>query len=193
MDHVFDLRCLIRMGTVLAVDDTGGAQLATVETDDGVVHRDVEIHQLFGHASNAPLDGAVALVFAVGGDPGHLVALPVANPSARFGNQAAGEAAVYGSDGSRVHVRQGGTVDAHAANLHIVSAPTVVIQGLNGADSQVLITGNLVVTKDISDQNGAHGTVKTLRNDYNAHTHQVPNVQGGGATVTTQLPTPQDP
>ena len=144
-------------------------------------------------AGNPPLDGALALVFAVGGDPGDLVALPLANPSARFGSQAAGEAATYGSDGSRVHVRQGGTVETHAAQQDIISAPTVVIQGLDGADTQVLIRGELVVTKDISDWNGAHGAVKTLRDDYNAHTHQVPEVQAGGSTVTTTTPTPQDP
>lgn len=41
----------------------------------------------------------------------------------------------------------------------------------------VKVTGNLVVTGDISDQNGGHGTMGGLRSAYDAHTHAVP--QGG--------------
>jgi phage gp45-like len=50
------------------------------------------------------------------------------------------------------------------------------------AAPQVNITGNLVVSGDISDQNGAHGTVAALRNSYDTHAHSVP--EGG----TTGLP-----
>jgi phage baseplate assembly protein gpV len=46
----------------------------------------------------------------------------------------------------------------------------------------VNITGNLVVTGDISDQNGAHSTLAALRDAYDSHTHLDP--QGG----TTDLP-----
>jgi phage baseplate assembly protein gpV len=41
----------------------------------------------------------------------------------------------------------------------------------------VNITGNLVVTGNISDQNGAHNTLAALRSAYDAHTHADP--QGG--------------
>jgi phage baseplate assembly protein gpV len=43
--------------------------------------------------------------------------------------------------------------------------------------SQVTITGNLIVTGDISDRNASHGTVASLRNAHDAHTH--PDPQGG--------------
>jgi len=43
--------------------------------------------------------------------------------------------------------------------------------------SVVNILGNLVVTGDISDQNGAHGTVANLRAAHDNHTHSDP--QGG--------------
>jgi len=45
----------------------------------------------------------------------------------------------------------------------------------------VNVAGNLVVSGDISDHAGAHGTVNNLRNVYDSHTHSVP--QGG---LTTQ-------
>jgi phage baseplate assembly protein gpV len=41
----------------------------------------------------------------------------------------------------------------------------------------VNVTGNLVVTGDISDQNGQHGTVAALRNAHDTHVHADP--QGG--------------
>lgn len=43
--------------------------------------------------------------------------------------------------------------------------------------STVNITGSLVVSGDVSDQNGAHGTLAALRNAYDRHTHADP--QGG--------------
>jgi len=41
----------------------------------------------------------------------------------------------------------------------------------------VEITGNLVVSGDVSDRNGANGTLESLRAAYDGHTHGVP--QGG--------------
>jgi phage baseplate assembly protein gpV len=41
----------------------------------------------------------------------------------------------------------------------------------------VNVTGNLVVTGDISDQNGAHGTLAALRDAHDEHVHADP--QGG--------------
>jgi len=43
----------------------------------------------------------------------------------------------------------------------------------------VNVTGDLVVSGDISDQNGAHGTVAALRNAHDTHTH--PDPQGGAS------------
>jgi len=193
MDQAFDLRNLIRMGIVQAVDDSGQAQSALVQTNDGATHAAVEVQQGFGFASRPPGDGALAIVLAIGGDPGQLVVLPLANPSSRFGDLLPGEAVLYGSDGTRVHIRQGGTVEVHAATQVIVNAPSVVVQGLTGAaDAKVTVRGDLVVTGDISDRNGDHGTVANLRDDYNVHTHVVPDVQSGSSSPETTTPTPQD-
>ncbi len=41
----------------------------------------------------------------------------------------------------------------------------------------VNVTGNLVVSGDISDRGGAHGTMAALRNAHDEHTHADP--QGG--------------
>jgi phage baseplate assembly protein V len=41
----------------------------------------------------------------------------------------------------------------------------------------VNVAGNLMVSGDISDQNGSHGTLAALRNAHDGHTH--PDAQGG--------------
>lgn len=45
----------------------------------------------------------------------------------------------------------------------------------------VTMDNNLVVVKDISDNNGTYGTVQKVRTTYNAHTHPE-NGDGGGTT-----------
>lgn len=51
----------------------------------------------------------------------------------------------------------------------------------------MIITGNLTTTGSITDQNGLHGTLQHVRDNYNSHTH--PGVQTGlGSTGTTSLP-----
>lgn len=51
--------------------------------------------------------------------------------------------------------------------------------------SLVNIEGSLVVSGDISDQNGAHGTVAALRQAYDQHVHTVP--QGGNTGLTSEV------
>ncbi len=101
------LRNAAAYAVVTRIDDTGGAQMVDVITGTNVRRANVEVMQPFGFGANAPADGAVTKVVALGGDPSNLVALPPSNPSARFGDLAPGEAVLYGADGSRVHVRAG--------------------------------------------------------------------------------------
>jgi phage baseplate assembly protein gpV len=48
----------------------------------------------------------------------------------------------------------------------------------------VNVSGNLVVSGDISDQGGAHGTLVALRSAYDAHTHADP--QGGSTGLPSE-------
>lgn len=172
---VHDMRAAIRLGVVLSVEDGGQAQTVTVQAHDGSIRRGVEVMQPFGFAAAAPAAGAICVLLAIGGDPSHLVALPIAAPGARFGDQAPGEATIYGIDGSRVAIRAGGGVEIWAATEVTIHAPLVRIKG------------DLVVEGDISDRNGAHGTFGDLRTAYDVHTH--PGVQpGGGNSGTTDHP-----
>jgi phage gp45-like len=147
-EHVFDLRGVIGRGIVQATNDSGQAQTVDVQMYDGVIRTGIEVHQPFGLASRAPLDGAVVILFEVEADPGHIVALPSANFSVRFGNLADGETVLYGADGSRVEIRAGGVVKVLAANSIEIAAPMVTITAAN--NGTVVVGEDLTVTGTLS-------------------------------------------
>lgn len=109
MDHLFmAVRGLFVRAVVRAIDDAGAEQMLSVESHFGRVRSRVPVHQAFGFASHAPLDGAVTPVVAVGGDHADLMALPPANPSkARFGKLGEGDSVLYDACGQRVYVQNG--------------------------------------------------------------------------------------
>ena len=77
----------------------------------------------------------------------------------------AGELWLQHQSGSFFKLREDGTI--------ILQAP------------QVNITGNLVVSGDIIDLNGAHGTMASLRQAYDEHVHTVP--QGGSTGLPSDI------
>ncbi len=155
---VMQLRGLLARALIRSSSDTGPVQTLTVQTHEGVVRSGVEVLQPYGFASHPPA-GGLTVVLAIGGDQGDMVALPVAAPGSRFGALAAGEAAIYDAAGNRVVVRAGGIVEIHAASQVLIKAPTVRIEG------------DLEVTGDVAD---ATGTMQTMRDQFNVHTHGGP-------------------
>lgn len=166
---VGNLRSLVSYALVDAIDDTGGAQMATLRTGTGVSRAEVEVMQPFGFSSVPPADGATTVVLAIGGDPGNLAALMVANPSTRFGGLQAGEAVLYAADGSRVHIRQGGVIEVWGKSV-TVNATTAIINAPGGVtiNGNVQINGGLTATGDVAD---GHGSLDRLRGHYDAHQH----------------------
>ena len=161
MEHAMALRGTIARGTVTRVDDAGAVQRVDVETADGVLRTGVEVASIYGLASHA-VDGAMVLLFAVGGDQGDLVALPAATPGSRLAGLAAGEIGLSDHAGNLVVIRAGGIVEIRAATKLRVVAPRIEIVG------DVQITGDLAVSGDVSDLNGA---MQEMRDTYNGHRH----------------------
>lgn len=118
----YQLRGLITRATVGTIDDTGQMQTVDVSGRAGAALTGVEVVQPFGFSS-VPEDGAMVIVLAVGGDQGDPVALPVSAPGARMGKLAAGEAVMYGRDGSRVHIKADGTIDVLSSKAVHVAIP----------------------------------------------------------------------
>ncbi|MCX5497332.1 phage baseplate assembly protein [Kaistia dalseonensis] len=107
------IRALISRAVVRSTDDQGESQTAKLTMAAGVDRTDVEVMQPFGFASRAPAGGA-AVVLAIGGDTGDLVLLPISMPGQRLGKLGDGEAAMYALDGTRVHVKADGSIEAFA-------------------------------------------------------------------------------
>ena len=169
-DDVYNMRGTIVLGEVLSVDDTGPAQTLTVRTHDGIVRSGIRVMQPDGHAGVTAGDGAEVLMFAVGGDPAHFVALPPSNPAARFGHAAAGEQVIYAPDGTRVAVRSGGRIEIwggssvtiHTAGMTVTAPSGVTIVG------PLHVTGPVTRDADVSDRSGS---LNRLRTNYDAHRH----------------------
>ena len=161
---IMTLRGGIARGAVASTADDGQAQTVDVETHEGVLRAGVEVMQVFGLASRPPAgDGAMALLLAIGGDQGDMVALPLGCPSVRFGKLANGDSVLYDAAGQRVHLRDGVIVEIVAVTKLRLVAPTVEIV----ADA-VTITGDLAVAGQVSD---AAGSMQEMRDRYNSHDH----------------------
>lgn len=63
--------------------------------------------------------------------------------------------------------------------IKLLNDGTIALQA-----AQVNVTGNLVVSGDISDVNGAHGTLAALRGAHDQHVHVVP--QGGNTGLPSE-------
>lgn len=166
MTDAMSLRGMVARGVVRALADDGQAQTVDVETHDGAVRAGVEVLLPYGFASRAPAGpGAVVLLLAVGGDPADLVALPVAVPSVRFGGQQPGEVAIGDDGNNRVQIRAGGVIELRGATRIVCQ---VGATRLEVTAAGVAITGDLVVTGQVSD--GA-GSMAEMRAKYNGHGH----------------------
>ncbi len=100
----------IARAVAAVVDDTGAVQTVDVATHDDVARSQVEVHQPYGLASLPP-DTPLTIVLAVGGDQGHLIALPLASSGYRFGKLAGGEVVLYDAGANRLHLKAGGNID----------------------------------------------------------------------------------
>lgn len=114
-----------------------------------------------------PTPGQQVLVVAQEGDTEHGVILGTAFSQASAPPQApAGEWWLVHQKGSYLKLLNDGSIVASATGFSLAG--------------DVAVTGNLKVSGDISDANGAHGTLASLRNAYDQHTHQ----QSGGGTTS---------
>lgn len=166
------LRGMVRIAVMKNVDDDGEMQTASVEVAEGVWRDKVEVMQPYGIGSHIPVDGAVAMVFAIGGDQGDLRAVPIANPAKRMGKLAEGEIGMYNEHGDKAVLTAGGNLDINTgAQVNITTAKSASIT----AEESVSITaktcnvdGNIKCTGEVEDHTG---TMQKMRDQYNDHGH----------------------
>lgn len=138
-------------GELVAVDDTTGIQSVQVLGLDREL-LDVQRLQGFGYSSVPPVGTEVLVLFINGRAHGYVVADD--DPASRVKGLNPGDSVAYSVSGARAICRATGAIELTPA----LSQP-------------VLITGNLVVTGNVSDVNGS---MQEMRGFYNAHTHGGP-------------------
>jgi hypothetical protein len=71
-------------------------------------------------------------------------------------------------------------------NISCSSANITAPDGVNVTTPTMHVTGNITAGGDITDNNGTQSaSLKTLRDNYDEHKHQVQNVQSGSSTITS--------
>lgn len=71
-------------------------------------------------------------------------------------------------------------------NINCSSANITAPDGVNVTTPTMHVTGNITAGGDITDNNGTQSaSLKTLRDNYDQHKHQVTGVQTGSSTVTS--------
>ncbi|WP_312766088.1 phage baseplate protein [Enterobacter soli] len=71
-------------------------------------------------------------------------------------------------------------------NITCSSANITAPDGVNVTTPTMHVTGNITAGGDITDNNGTQSaSLKTLRDNYDEHKHQVQNVQSGSSTITS--------
>lgn len=170
-------------------DEGGPVQRVQLRHSALEVHDRVTRLQDYGLASVPPA-GTDMLVLFMGGDRGASVAFGAGSQAHRPRDLLPGDACLHDSRGHRVVVNSGGIVlDAAGHDVSVVNAGTVTI---NAATKIRMVTPRLEVTGEIIDRCDTDGiTMEAARNVYNNHHHPVVGVQGGGSTVTSNIPNEQ--
>lgn len=176
-DAMADRTGSLRCGIVQSVDPSTYCARVTIQPE-GVLTGWLPIASQWSGSGwgliAPPSPGQQVIILAQEGQAEHgiilggLFSLQAAPPPAPVG-----ELWITHSSGSMLKLHNDGSIEGRAT-----------VWNLSGV---INLSGNLIVSGDISDQGGGHGTIATLRQIYDAHVH--PNVQSG--PDRTGLPDPQ--
>ncbi|HQT26280.1 MAG TPA: hypothetical protein PLK99_06745, partial [Burkholderiales bacterium] len=131
----------------------------------------------YGAVFGPQIGDSVRLDFVDGSYQAALVGGRFFNNSARPPVVQAGQGAIIDKAGSYVKLNGDGTITLGAPTGITSTTPLLKQIGNLEVDGDVTVTQNIVATLDISDQNGAKGTMQHIRDNYDVHTH--PDAQGG--------------
>ncbi len=179
------VKMLLGIGRVTSMSDGGVTQTIQYQTPLEVRDNTVRMAE-FGFSSGLPAGTDVILGF-LGGDRSNAVIIASNHQGYRHTGLNPGEAVIYSQWGQYVKLTQAGIiVEANGQSVTVNNATNVTI---NASDGIVMNTPSLRVSGDIIDNAGSNSTtMKTLRDTYNEHNHQVENIQPGSSTIISQPP-----
>ncbi|CQH16507.1 phage baseplate assembly protein domain-containing protein [Yersinia mollaretii] len=179
------IKMLLGIGRVSASDDSDGVQTVQYQTPLEV-HSNTPRLAEFGFSSGLPAGSDVVIGF-LGGDRSSGLIIASNHPAYRHTGLKAGETVIYSQWGQFIKLTENGVIiEAHHQPVIINNATEVTV---NASVKVRLNTPLLEVSGDIIDNAGSNSaTLKTLRDAYNSHNHQLKNVQSGSATLTSETP-----
>jgi len=168
----------LAQGLVKVVNDSAGIQIMQVKFNPLQTIDNLPRCAEYGFTSNPPEDSDAVVAFA-GGDRSNGVVIATGNAKYRMKQLATGEVAIHDNIGQSVYLTASGIVINGGGNpMIITNTPEIT------ADTPML-----KCTGDILDNcNTNTRTVAGMRQVANGHTHDVPNVQSGGTTRTSNPP-----
>ncbi|CNE11581.1 phage baseplate assembly protein domain-containing protein [Yersinia similis] len=179
------IKMLLGIGRVTAFDDSNEVQTVQYQTPLEI-HSDTPRLAEFGFSSGLPAGSDVVIGF-LGGDRSSGMIIASHHPAYRHVGLNAGETVIYSQWGQFIKLTESGVViEASNQPVTVSNATEVTVNAsvkvrLNTPLLEV--SGNII---DNADSNSA--TLKTLRDAYNSHNHQLKNVQSGSATLTSETP-----
>ncbi|HHH2169963.1 TPA: phage baseplate assembly protein [Yersinia enterocolitica] len=178
------IKMILGIGRVTASSDSGSVQTVQYQTPLEV-RSDTPRLAEFGFSSGLPAGTDVVIGF-LGGDKSSAVIIGSNHQSFRHVGLNSGETVIYSQWGQYVKLTEAGIIIE--ANDQPVTVNNTTEVTINAAEKVRLNTPLLEVSGDIVDNAGSNNTtLKTLREAYNAHNHQLKNVQGGSATLTSEV------
>ncbi|CNI67439.1 phage baseplate assembly protein domain-containing protein [Yersinia pekkanenii] len=178
------IKMMLGIGRITGSNDDGSVQTVQYQTPLEV-RSDTPRLAEFGFSSGLPTGTDVVIGF-VGGDRSSAVIIGSNNQSYRHTGLNSGETVIYSQWGQYVKLTESGIIiEANGQPVTVNNASEVTV---NASVKVRLNTPLLEVSGDIVDNAGSNSTtLKTLREAYNGHNHQLKNVQGGSATLTSEV------
>lgn len=160
---------LVSRGVVKLVNSSIKMQSLQVTLLSGEVLDDIEHWEQYGFTAH-PKKGAEALAVSLGGNRNHSIVISVANREYRLQGLDEGEVALYTDEGDSIILKRGNNIEINAGTQVTVNSPSLHCSGDINCDGDI---------------NDSAGSMQTMRDTYNAHTHADP--QGGNVSPTTDL------
>ncbi len=178
------IKMILGIGRVTASNDGGTVQTVQYQTPLEVRDDTPRLAE-FGFSSGLPANTDVVIGF-LGGDRSSAVIIGSNHQSFRHVGLNSGETVIYSQWGQYIKLTEKGIIiEANSQPVTVNNATEVTV---NASVKVRLNTPLLEVSGDIVDNAGSNGTtLKTLREAYNTHNHQLKNVQGGSATLTSEV------
>lgn len=176
-------------GKVTAMKDAGGVQVLQYQHPVEVRGSTPRMAE-FGFSSGLPA-GTDVLIACIGGDRSSGIVIATNNSAYRHSGLNPGETVIYSQWGQFVKLTQSGIeVQANGQAVDVKQATQVTIEAAQGV---MMKTPLLQCTGDIQDNcEGNTTTLKSLREAYIKHAHDVEGVESGNSTKTTE-PTKEKP